>query len=174
MSKTNLLGSTLPLRRGNRGYFETTEDPLVNEKSKFINLILTRKGERVANPEFGCDLWRLLFEQKDEDIQDLAQQYLLDAVTQFMPYLVLQDVRVINLERFPSDNTINLYIRYGFENNPLVVDEIVVDITSSGRTISINDFSRGQEITLEDTQKPGFRRIGRRDNLGNLINNETI
>ena len=93
MPKTVFLGSTLPLQRGNRGYFQTTVDPLENEKSKFINLILTRKGERVSNPEFGCDLWRLLFEQKNGEIQDLAQQYVTDAVNTFMPYLVLQNIR---------------------------------------------------------------------------------
>jgi len=93
MSKTVYLGSTLPLQRGGRGYFQTTPDPLANEKSKFINLILTRKGERVANPNFGCDLWRLLFEQKDGEIQDKAQQYVIEAVDAFMPYLVLQCIK---------------------------------------------------------------------------------
>jgi len=73
---------------------------LANEKSKFINLILTRKGERVANPNFGCDLWRLLFEQKDDEIQDKAQQYVIEAVDAFMPYLVLQEIQVLNLDTF--------------------------------------------------------------------------
>jgi phage baseplate assembly protein W len=131
MSKTVYLGSTLPLQRGGRGYFQTTPDPLANEKSKFINLILTRKGERVANPNFGCDLWRLLFEQKDGEIQDKAQQYVIEAVDAFMPYLVLQEIRVLNLDTFVNDNDINLYVRYSFANNPLISEEVQVLLGSS-------------------------------------------
>ena len=124
MAKTVYLGSTLPLQRNNRGYFQTTTDPLENEKSKFINLILTRKGERVSNPAFGCDLWILLFEQKDGKIQDLARDYVLEAVNTFMPYLRLQQTRITNEETFVNDNFINLYVRYGFVNNPLVSDQV--------------------------------------------------
>ena len=131
MAKTVYLGSTLPLQRNNRGYFQTTPDPLENEKSKFINLILTRKGERVSNPNFGCDLWRLLFEQKDGEIQELAQQYVIDAVETFMPYLKLQEIRVTNIDTFLNDNAINLYVRYGFSNNPLVSDQVQLTLGTS-------------------------------------------
>lgn len=131
MAKTVYLGSTLPLQRNNRGYFQTTPDPLENEKSKFINLILTRKGERVSNPNFGCDLWRLLFEQKDGEVQELAEQYVIDAVETFMPYLKLQEVRITNVDTFLNDNTINLYVRYGFSNNPLVADEVQLTLGTS-------------------------------------------
>ena len=126
MAKTVYLGSTLPLQRGTRGYFESTPNPLANEKSKFINLILTKKGERVANPNFGCDLWRLLFEQKDGEIQSLAQQYVIEAVDAFMPYLILQEIRILNIDTFINDNNINLYVKYGFSNNPLVSEQIQI------------------------------------------------
>lgn len=128
MSRTVYLGSTLPLSRGTRGYFQTTTNSLENEKSKFINLILTKKGERVSNPNFGCDLWRLLFEQKNEDIQEIAKEYVQEAVETFLPYLILQEIMVINEETFLSDNSISLYVRYGFANNPLVSDAIQVAI----------------------------------------------
>lgn len=128
MSKTVYLGSPLPLRRGPRGYFSTTTDALENEKSKFINLILTMKGERVGNPTFGCDIHKLLFEQKTADVQDLAQQYVLDAVNNWMPYLILQQIQVINAETFLNDNSITLYVRYGFVNNPLAVQSVQITV----------------------------------------------
>jgi phage baseplate assembly protein W len=148
MPTTTYLGQTLPLNRGTRGFFESTNNSLENEKSKLINLILTRKGERISNPNFGCDLWLLLFEQKDEEIQDLAEQYIIDAVQAFMPYLVLQAVQITNLSTFLNDNSLNLYIRYGFTNNSLVSDEIQLSLVAnvagglavSGRTFSRNLF----------------------------------
>lgn len=146
MSTTTYLGQTLPLNRGTRGFFQSTTNALENEKSKFINLILTKKGERVSNPEFGCDLWRLLFEQKDSEIQNLAQQYVIDAVQRFMPYLTLQSIQIINLSTFLNDNNINLYVKYGFTNNPLVSDEVQLQLNTnltgqlvvSGRTTTRN------------------------------------
>jgi phage baseplate assembly protein W len=139
MAKTVYLGSTLPLQRNNRGYFQTTTDPLENEKSKFINLILTRKGERLSNPNFGCDLWRLLFEQKDNEIQDLAQQYVIEAVETFMPYLKLQEIRITNVNTFLNDNFIGLYVRYGFSNNPLVSDQVELTLgTTIGGNLAIS------------------------------------
>jgi phage baseplate assembly protein W len=146
MPTTVYLGQTLPLNRGTRGYFQSTTNALENEKSKFINLILTRKGERVANPDFGCDLWRLLFEQKDGDIQELAQQYVTDAVERFMPYLLLQTIQVTNSQTFLNDNSIGLYVKYGFTNNPLISDDLQLllgtnisgGLVVSGRTTTRN------------------------------------
>lgn len=146
MPTTTYLGQTLPLNRGTRGYFQSTTSALENEKSKFINLILTRKGERVSNPDFGCDLWRLLFEQKDGEIQELAQQYVIEAAQRFMPYLSLQTIQVTNLSTFLNDNSINLYVKYGFTNNPLVSDEVQLQLNTnlagglvvSGRTATRN------------------------------------
>jgi phage baseplate assembly protein W len=146
MSTTTYLGQTLPLNRGTRGFFQSTTNALENEKSKFINLILTRKGERVSNPDFGCDLWRLLFEQKDGEIQELAQQFVIEAVERFMPYLSLQTIQITNLQTFLNDNNINLYVKYGFTNNPLVTDEVQLllgtnisgGLVVSGRTTTRN------------------------------------
>lgn len=128
MSKTVYLGQPLPLRRGPGGYFSSTTDALENEKSKFINLILTMKGERVGNPTFGCDIHKLLFEQKTAEVEDLAQQYVTDAVNNWMPYLVLRDIRIININTFLNDNSILLYVQYGFINNPLAVQSVQVRI----------------------------------------------
>lgn len=138
MSKTVYLGLPLPLRRGPRGYFSSTTDALENEKSKFINLILTMKGERVGNPTFGCDIHKLLFEQKTADVQDLAKQYVLEAVNQWMPYLILQEIQIINLDTFLNDNSIILYVKYSFINNPLAVQSVQVVIGEVPRGSSIS------------------------------------
>lgn len=138
MSKTVYLGSPLPLGRSARGYFATTDNALENEKSKFINLILTIKGERVANPTFGCDIHKLLFEQKTENVQDLAEQYVTDAVSRFMPYLKLQQISITNVDTFLNDNNINLYVKYSFINNPLVVQSVQLSVgqLSKGNLVS--------------------------------------
>ena len=107
--------------------------------------MLTMKGERVGNPGFGCDLPKLLFEQKTTEVQELAQQYVLDAVNQWMPYLRLRQVQILNEETFLNDNSILLYVQYGFVNNPLAVQSVQLRIgevaqgslISSGRLTTI-------------------------------------
>jgi phage baseplate assembly protein W len=129
MSKSIYLGSPLPLGRNNRlGYFASTVDAIENEKSKFINLILTMKGERVAEPEFGCDIHKLLFEQKSDNLQDRAQQYILDAVERWMPYLRLVTIQIINSNTYLNDNSLNLYVEYTFANNPNATQSVQLSI----------------------------------------------
>lgn len=39
-----------------------------------LNHFYTRRGERVMQPEFGCIVWELLFEQLDEQTKSLIYQ----------------------------------------------------------------------------------------------------
>ena len=43
------IGFTLPLQRGDGGYFEVSNDLLTQIKSNFINLVSTMKGERMSS-----------------------------------------------------------------------------------------------------------------------------
>ena len=57
------IGITLPIRLGNTGMFAQSQTVVEQTKSNFVNLILTKKGERLPPSEnLGCDLWNILFE----------------------------------------------------------------------------------------------------------------
>tara|TARA_R100000734_G_C3224822_1_gene34966 strand:+ start:10 stop:249 length:240 start_codon:yes stop_codon:yes gene_type:complete len=62
------IGLKLPFNRGNSGLFPQTETTLEQAGSNIKNLLLTAKGERVMQPEFGSRLRELLFEQQTEDL----------------------------------------------------------------------------------------------------------
>ncbi len=51
-----------PIRQGAQGYFEQTFTSLDAAKADLVNLILTNKGERPMQPNFGTDIYKLLFE----------------------------------------------------------------------------------------------------------------
>ena len=62
-------------------------------KSDLINFILTNKGERIENPEFGCDVWRVIFEQIDSEIiENTIETYIMDAVSIWLPYLKINEI----------------------------------------------------------------------------------
>ena len=88
------IGFTLPLRRANGGYFETSEDVMTAIKSNFINLVSTMKGERLSNPEFGCDIHRSIFNMNNTEFYPEAREAVERAVAEWMPYIQLQEFQI--------------------------------------------------------------------------------
>lgn len=120
------IGITLPIQLGNTGYFEQGFDTLTQVKSNFINLILTRRGERVHQPEFGCRIHEYLFEQLTSENIEGARLSVIQAVEQWMPFLEL-----IQFELYadPDDidrNRIQLYVGYRLRANPNIRDTIIL------------------------------------------------
>jgi phage baseplate assembly protein W len=120
------IGITLPITLGNTGYFEQSFDTLTQVKSNFINLILTRKGERVHQPEFGCDIHKYLFEQLTPENIEGARQSVVNAVEQWMPFLELLRFELYADSNNIDQNEIRLYVGYRLTNNPNIQDEIVL------------------------------------------------
>lgn len=96
----------------------TTKDQV---KSNLTNYMLTNKGERVFNPEFGADLRRLLFDQLS-DFTD-AREILLDNLAIYFPMIT------VNALDFSPDfdrNVLNIKLNYSINNN---ADSILIQIT---------------------------------------------
>jgi phage baseplate assembly protein W len=120
------IGITLPITNGNTGMFAQSTSLLQQVKSNFKNLILTRKGERIMQPEFGCDLHTLLFENITGDTLESAKFAVTNATEQWMPFLEIISVDAINTPSNP--NTIDMTVVYRFRNNPNVTDTITVSV----------------------------------------------
>jgi phage baseplate assembly protein W len=108
----NAIGVTLPLQLGNTGYFEQSFDILTQIKSNFINLILTRRGERVHQPEFGCRIHEYLFEQLTPDNIEGARLSVVQAVERWMPFLELVQFEFQTTPETIDKNEIRLYVGY--------------------------------------------------------------
>lgn len=120
------IGITLPIKLGNTGYFEQSFDTLTQIKSNFINLILTRKGERVHQPEFGCGIHDYLFEQLTPENIEGARLSVLDAVEQWMPFLELIQFELQASENEIDNNKLQLYVGYRLKRNPNIRDSIIL------------------------------------------------
>ena len=106
------IGVTLPLRRGNTGYFEQSTTVFQQIKSNFRNLILTRKGDRLMQPEFGTDIHNILFEQITEETSDIIKMSINQSVERWMPFLEVVDFQITTLsERDPNRINIDQKIR---------------------------------------------------------------
>lgn len=121
------IGVTLPLERGNAGYFSQSTTTFQQIKSNFVNLMLTRKGERVMQPEFGTDIHNILFDQITEETLDNLKLSITSAVERWMPFLEV--IEVVAQPYADTDyNKVVIKIDYRFRSNPNVTESITVSV----------------------------------------------
>jgi phage baseplate assembly protein W len=108
LQKNIAIGVSLPFN-GPSGPFNKTYSTKEQIKSNLINLLLTNKGERVFNPEFGADIRRVLFEGITEDTSVLIQNLITTNVNFFIPEVNVIDVVV---EPNEDNNSYNITLKY--------------------------------------------------------------
>jgi phage baseplate assembly protein W len=95
--------------------FNSTFSTTDQIKSNIINYILTNKGERVLNPNFGSNIRNLLFENiTDNNLLELTQ--LISAeIASFFPMVNIQQ---FNITPNYDNNEVSVDIVYSIYNNP--------------------------------------------------------
>jgi uncharacterized protein len=108
------IGLELPFARSRTGLFGLTETTLEQAGHNIKNLLLTAKGERVMQPDFGSDLRALLFEQADEDIEERIEETILESISTWLPYISVEKIDIIEDETTPNLMKVNLnfYLNY--------------------------------------------------------------
>jgi hypothetical protein len=102
------IGVSLPFN-GPSGPFNSTYSTKDQIKSNLINLLLTNKGERVMNPEFGADLGTVLFEGITEDTSSLIKTLIRTNVNLFVPEVILTDIII---DSSPDTYKVSITIKY--------------------------------------------------------------
>jgi phage baseplate assembly protein W len=88
-----------PFRNSTQGdYLALTEFESEEIKSDLIHLLLTRKGSRYFLPDFGTRLYEFIFEPFDGLTFDAIQSDIRDAVAQYMPNLLLNNITITPLD----------------------------------------------------------------------------
>jgi len=89
-------GITLPVRLGETGYFEQAFQSFEQAKSNLRNLLLTKRGERIMQPDFGTGLEELLFEPmtSNDEFEERLQDTITDSVNFWLPYINIDEIEV--------------------------------------------------------------------------------
>ena len=113
------IGITLPIQRGNGGYFAQSYQTSEQVKSNIKNLILTRKGERLMHPNFGTDLYNTLFNQNTDDLDSEIERSIDRAIQEWMPYISIDEILVdqSNTNRDTYFFTVTLNFRVAGQQN---------------------------------------------------------
>jgi phage baseplate assembly protein W len=87
---------------------------VTNDKSiiqSLRNLIFTRPGERLFNPNFGCYLTDLLFEHNLPEVITIGEKYVRDAIEEYEPRVELLQVSISSSETNVHEAYITLRFR---------------------------------------------------------------
>jgi len=124
-----IIGIGINRNSNSNGIFAVNYTTLSQAKDNLINLIMTSKGEREMNPNFGCDIWKLLFEQIDDDSLNIKiENSILDAVKIWLPYIKVEEIIFDYNSNDIDTNRISLDIKFSLSSNPSLTEQITLDI----------------------------------------------
>lgn len=121
------IGIKLPIRLGKTGYFEQTFTTLDTVKADVVNLLLTVKGERPMQPNFGADIQKLLFENIIDGIDSIIERNIQQAIDFWMPYINLQEIKVDTSPEVVDLNKIKIQITFSIDQVPNRFETIILE-----------------------------------------------
>jgi len=96
------------------GPFQLTKTIQEAVKQNFKNLILTNKGERLMDPEFGVGISSFLFENFTLATQHNIRSESVQQIIKYMPFIEIQDFIVAESKTNP--NQFYIYIKYSISS----------------------------------------------------------
>ena len=109
-------GITLPLKRGNTGFFEQSFSSFEQAKTNLKNLLLTKQGERVMQPNFGTGLHSLLFEQMTDDFENKLTETITKSVSYWLPYINIEEVDIKMTDEMKDMHRADMNIKFTVGN----------------------------------------------------------
>lgn len=105
------IGITLPLQFGENTFEQSfqTKDQI---KSNIKNLLLTKRGERILQPQFGSGLQSLLFEPNVDDLEGRIEDTINDSLKQWLPYVTADEINIESTDELRDNNKINVSIKF--------------------------------------------------------------
>lgn len=123
------VGVTLPLRKGNNGYFEVSYTTKEQIKSNIKALLLTEKGERLMQPTFGSDLRKCLFEPITSNLDSIIEDSITEAINTWMPYVTIESIIYDTDNTLKDRNRIDLELKYSLKySNSQILEQLNIVI----------------------------------------------
>ena len=88
------VGIKLPFSGLRGGLFDLSYSTEEQAISNLKNLLLTRKGERLFQPEFGSQIYALLFEPITLDLKQRLESGIIEDINFWLPYIIIDKVNV--------------------------------------------------------------------------------
>ena len=130
------IGLGVDLSFGNAGIFKTLFTSNDQAKANIRNLLLTRKGERYNQINFGTDLLNIVFQPSNDEIKEVISAEIGEALNFWLPYIEVQNLEILNVDDDPSlIHTIKIQLTYTVDGFSTDVITIIAKENSSTITI---------------------------------------
>ena len=123
------IGVSLPFSLGKNGWFKSTKTLSEQTRSNLKNLLLTVKGERINQPELGCDLFNVLFEPMDDTLGSKIDVSIREAVDKWLPHVIIKNITVDLTE---EENLVNISLMFSTSIDPGATDSITLNLSRAG------------------------------------------
>lgn len=125
MANGKFININYPFKNSNKGFFlDLTSDDRSAIKADLMHLILTRKGQRLYNPDFGTDLLRFIFEPNDNLTFGKIKEEITTAVKRYLPNLQIDDISVTESE--DSEHAAVVRLDYTITDNVFETTDFVI------------------------------------------------
>jgi len=112
------IGVDLPMFGDRGSVFKLNYTTLDQASANARNLLLTNHGERIMLPDFGCDLYRSLFENLTEEFVQSTKDKIKDQFDTWLPYIFINDLQIKYHDTDSnSANRVFLQIVISLQNN---------------------------------------------------------
>ena len=114
-----------PFQDSKQGFFldlNSTDQQAI--KSDLMHLILTRKGQRLYNPDFGTDLLRYIFEPEDSLTLSDIKSEITTVVKKYLPKLQISEITVD--QSTESEYAAVVTINYTITDDVFTTSDIVI------------------------------------------------
>tara|TARA_R110000782_G_scaffold215659_1_gene303318 strand:- start:1269 stop:1649 length:381 start_codon:yes stop_codon:yes gene_type:complete len=114
-----------PFRDSPKGFFvDLTSDDASAIKADLMHLILTRKGQRLYNPEFGTDLLKFIFEPNDSLTLVGLKTEITTTVKKYLPKLQIDEISVVQSDEVEYAAVVT--IKYTITDDVFSTSDLVI------------------------------------------------
>ena len=118
------IGLEFPLKYTPTGFFRRTKTALQQTSHNIKNLLLTQTEERLGNPTFGCNLKRILFEPQLEDFEDVVEEEIRSAISQWLPFVSVENVEAEE----EGLNSARVKVTFSINTDPASLEEVEISL----------------------------------------------
>jgi len=121
------IGIAVPLMQEVGAIFNLNYLTIDQAYSNAKNLLLTEKGERIMQPNFGCSLRSLLFENLTTETQTLTETNITENFKFWLPYI---NINRLNVTTKPNEHILQIDMVISLVNNKIDTRSINVTINA--------------------------------------------
>jgi phage baseplate assembly protein W len=125
MANGKYINIDFPFNNSPQGFFlnlNSTDQKAI--KADLLHLLLTRKGQRLYNPDFGTNLIKFIYEPNDaQNLGDLKEEISV-TVKKYFPSLTIKEVIVVPDEK--SEYAAVVRIEYIITDNVFNISDFVI------------------------------------------------